>query len=167
MIGKFEIPSEALSISIIAALAAIIGAIIAGITSHYSNRKRNSFEARVEICKYREKSLSNLKEEIAVIVSQAMLLGVDDNKSKTIVADLMTRRSRILLSVPDTDPVYDELNKCLADISTNMMKSKNAQLGKDTGDLIKIGKQILNTEWEEIQDLLYKERAKKKNAKNQ
>jgi len=142
--------------SIVAALFATSAAFIAAGVTYFSNKQRHDLDARLEICKYREKWLSEVKEEVAVFVSQAMLLGVETRKNKSVVKDLMTRRSRILLAVPTSNPHYKELNDCLGEIAINMMNTSSPDLGGNTGNLIRISKDILQDEWDEIQSLLYK-----------
>jgi len=161
--------SEPVSISIIAATAAIFGAIIAGIFSHYSNRKRNSFEARVEICKYREKWLEQLRSEI-VSLNTLSLQAVDEPLTGDKERVFFENMSRVTLLVSDTNPHYDALRDSMEFVTNGLVYKENygeelaAEFEKREPFLL-IAKRILKEEWNEIQDLLYKER-NKKNAKN-
>ena len=161
--------SEPVSISIIAAAAAIIGAIIAGIISHYSNKKRNSFEARVEICKYREKWLEQLRSEI-VSLNTLCVEATDAPLSKDSQRTFFENMNRITLLVSDTNPHYNSLRDSMEFVMHGLIDRENygdelaSEFEKREPFLI-VAKRILKEEWDEIQDLLYKER-KKKNVKN-
>ena len=72
--------SETVLLAIVAAVSAVVGAIISGWLTNVATSRRNQFEAKVEICKYCERWLSNLREEIAMFVSEAMLLSLVEKK---------------------------------------------------------------------------------------
>ena len=157
--------TETESVAVIAACAAIIGAIIAGAISHFSNKKRNDFEARVEICKYREKWLSNLREEIAIFNAKAMLYSLAGKEDEAAFEEIMIRQWRILLAIPVSNPLYEKVQTSLSAITKRMLNDNDPKLGYEIGLFMGTSKEILYAEWTEIQNLLYKKLHSKKKTK--
>ena len=162
--------TETVYVAIIAACAAIIGAVIAGSISHFSNKKRNDFEARIEICKYREKWLEQLRSEIVSL----NVLCVEATNGPLLKKDqrlFFENMSRITLLVSDTNPHYGELRKSMQFVMEGLIDRKDygeefASEFENTTPFIIVAKKILKEEWDEIQSLLHRTKKEINNAKN-
>jgi len=160
-VGTMENLTENVSIAIIAACAAIIGAVIAGIISHYTTKKRNSFEARVEICKYREKWLEQLRHEITEFNT---ICGstINDKLSANQKVEFLRHMNKITLLVTNTNEHWPALHRSMGFLMRNLVTgTENSELKSDVEPFLIIAKKILKEEWDEIQDLLHKRSTRK------
>jgi len=154
-----------LSDGMVTALVAAITAILAASLTYVSTSRRDQLNGRIEICKYREKWLEQLRSEIVamqVIFGRSILC---KEKPKEDLDMFMKHMVNITLLVSDTNAHWPDLKEQMNEMFRRVFVDdyqKDEALDEKRRFVI-ISKDILKDEWDEIQDLLYKKR-KQKNA---
>lgn len=161
--GGASVMTEDQIIALVGFSGVAIGALLSGLITFFIAGKRNNLEARIEICKYREKWLSDLREEIAQFNAKTMLYSLANKESKeaeSAFEEIMIRQWRILLAIPKSNSFYEEVQASMREITSRMLNENDPKLGYEVGVFIGISKEVLTTEWNEIQNLLHKKKAK-------
>lgn len=132
----------------------IIVAIVASSITFFATRRRIALDAAVEIARYREKWLEQLRHEVMEIISltsraSVKKLGVDD------AHELIKRIALVKLLVSDSNEHWDEFQKSLTNIFDRAIGDKDPSDFHEAEPFIDVSKRILKDEWNEIQRLLY------------
>ena len=141
--------SEEFTIAIVAGLAAVIGsvvgAVIAGLVSSNQERENRTISAELEIAKFRESWINNLRDTLSEFQSYAML----PNSKPHLEQKFYELGTKIeLLSNRDEEP-FKRLNKIMykmldaSEGDINVKYSTNAEFVKVCQDILKI-------EWDRI-----------------
>lgn len=154
--------------TITAAIFATSAAFVASGVTFFSSKSRHDLDARIEICKYREKWLEQLRLEIVGINNlcvKATLKPLNEEERDRY----HNHTNMVTLLVSDSNSHWNDLKSSMMFMNLNLIEQyeDSEELGAELGRreaFITIAKRILKEEWDEIQSLLYKE--KKKNAKN-
>ena len=152
---------------------AIVALIVSGLTlfvTYLTSDRRAKYDAAFEAAKYREKWLSDIREEVVQFCSKALIMTVhqSDQTSVDDTKELITRRLRLQLSIPKSNQYYDDFEIELQKAHEMAVMGK-AELEKvRIRPLIDISDKILQTEWDDIQQLLTVgiKKKKTKNVKN-
>ena len=152
-------------------IPAAVALLVSGLTllvTYITSDRRAKYDAAFEAAKYREKWLSNIREEFVEFVSNCSFLSLENKKEKALVQDLTRRKIRLELSIPKSNPNYDEFEAAADEMFVLALKNQNLEKSCDTKPLMTIADNILKSEWDDIQQLLAtgikKEKKKTNNA---
>ena len=146
--------------TVVAALFATTAAFVAAAVTYFSNKRRHDLDARIEICKYREKWLEQLRNEV-MLLSSLHIVKMNSDVTPVEKREFFKHLSKINLLVNSSNSHWPDLQKSLDNLIEHFGTTGN--LGMPNFE--QTAKKILKEEWDEIQDLLYKKK-KKNNAKN-
>ena len=155
------------SVGLITALIAAITALLGSLITYLAMSRRDNLQARIEICKYREKWLEQLRNEFVELNTIAKM-AIKGSLSSNDTRSYFNHLSKINLLVGKNNAYWEELNKSMTYFTKKVVLKnldQEAKPDKEFRPFLLISKDILKEEWDEIQGLLYKR--KRKNAKNQ
>ena len=137
---------------------AIVALLVSGLTllvTYLTTDRRAKFDAAFEAAKYREKWLSGIREEIVEFCSVSVFLARHETKDVDMISELITRRTRIELSIPNSNPFFEAFLKELDSLYLAALappKAVSDQLG--LRKIMGISDKILKSEWDSIQQML-------------
>ena len=155
---------------VIPAVVALTVSVLTLFVTYITSDRRARYDAAFEAAKYREKWLSSVREEIVEFCTLAVMMAVDNKKSRQDINSLFSRKLRIQLSIPPTNPNFKAFCDAADIIYTRALEPKDLTQSMNLQEITSISHNILKSEWDEIQQLLatgIEKEKRKNNVKNQ
>jgi len=129
-------------------------AIIASTITYIVSKRRIKLEATVEICRFRQKWLEQLRDEVAQLTAVSVK-ALKSNLSNDEKDNFYLRLSRVSLLVNESNQHWPELKESMGVMFNRTMGEKGLSEKTDIEPFLTVAKKILKDEWDEIQDILY------------
>ncbi len=135
-------------------ISPLIIAIIASGITYFATKRRIKLDATVEICRFREKWLEQLRTEVCDLNTLFVKAHHDLLSSEERQA-FYRHMNKVMLLVSDTNPHWPELKKSMGEMFDRALGKKKMSENGDYEPFILVSKKILKAEWNEIQNMLY------------
>lgn len=153
-----------MTIGLTTALIASVTALLAAGLTYISTSRKDQLQARIEICKYREKWLDTLRTDL-VNLHTLYLQGYESPLNEDRRWEFLQIMTKITLSVNESNTHWHNLEDEMGHMFDCLVKVADRKSKAGDVTFVEVAKQILKEEWDEIQNLL-EGKQRNKNDKN-